>query len=78
MESTREKAFGAVRTGDVEGLAALLAADPLLAAARDENGVSLRLQAIVGPTAVSTTRAPGGSGGSARARTTPGRPARLP
>jgi uncharacterized protein len=45
METTHEKAFGAVRTGDTDGLAALLAADPLLAAARDENGVSLRLQA---------------------------------
>src|SRR5260221_8364645 len=45
METTHEQAFGAVRRGDVDGLAALLAADPSLAAARDEKGVSLRLQA---------------------------------
>ncbi len=45
MNSTQEKAFGAVRTGDVKGLAELLTADPTLAAARDENGVSLRLLA---------------------------------
>jgi ankyrin repeat protein len=45
MENTAEKAFGAVKAGDVGALAELLAADPSLAAAHDENGVSLRLLA---------------------------------
>jgi ankyrin repeat protein len=45
MEKPHEKALAAVKAGDVRALAELLAADPALAAARDENGVSLRLQA---------------------------------
>jgi hypothetical protein len=45
MESIHEKAFAAVRTGDLQALAELLIANPSLAAARDANGVSLRLQA---------------------------------
>jgi ankyrin repeat protein len=45
MESMHEKAFRAVRTGDTAGLAGLLKTDPALAAARDENGISLRVQA---------------------------------
>jgi ankyrin repeat protein len=46
MESTSEKAFEAVRTGDITRLQELLAADPSLAGARDGSGVTLRLQAL--------------------------------
>jgi ankyrin repeat protein len=45
MANVHEAAFAAVKSGDGRRLAELLAADPALAAARDENGVSLRLQA---------------------------------
>jgi ankyrin repeat protein len=45
MEDARAKAFAAVKAGDGQVLAELLAADPSLAVARDENRVSLRLQA---------------------------------
>jgi ankyrin repeat protein len=45
MDKAHETAFGAVKSGDGRRLAELLAEDPTLAAARDENGVSLRLQA---------------------------------
>jgi ankyrin repeat protein len=45
MDKAHEAAFGAVKSGDGKRLAELLVDDPALAAARDENGVSLRLQA---------------------------------
>ncbi|MGO9471030.1 MAG: ankyrin repeat domain-containing protein [Isosphaeraceae bacterium] len=45
MESTREKAFAAVRAGDAKVLAELLVSDSLLANARDDSGLSLLLQA---------------------------------
>jgi ankyrin repeat protein len=45
MDKAHETAFAAVKSGDGKRLAELLAADPTLAIARDENGVSLRLQA---------------------------------
>lgn len=45
MENMREKAFAAVRAGDVKVLAELLASDPSLASARNEGGLSLLLQA---------------------------------
>ena len=45
MASESEKAFAAVRSGDVDILAGLLAGSPSLAASRDENGVSLLLTA---------------------------------
>jgi ankyrin repeat protein len=45
MTSDIEKAFGAVRSGDVGLLEGLLAANPSLAASRGENGVSLTLTA---------------------------------
>jgi hypothetical protein len=45
MADAHARAFEAVKSGDFQRLAELLAADPSLAAACDENGVSLRLQA---------------------------------
>jgi uncharacterized protein len=45
MASESEKAFAAVRSGDVDILAGLLAGNQSLAASRDENGVSLLLTA---------------------------------
>jgi ankyrin repeat protein len=45
MENSHAKAFEAVRTGDLKGLAELLASDPSVAAARDENGLSLLMRA---------------------------------
>ena len=45
MTSDIEKAFGAVRSGDIGLLEELLAANPSLAASRGENGVSLILTA---------------------------------
>jgi len=45
VESTREKAFAAVRAGDAKVLAELLASDSSLAGARDDDGLSLLLQA---------------------------------
>jgi ankyrin repeat protein len=45
MDKAHEAAFGAVKSGDGKRLAELLTEDPTLAIARDENGVSLRLQA---------------------------------
>ena len=45
MTSDIEKAFGAVRSGDVGLLEGLHASDPSLAASRGENGVSLILTA---------------------------------
>jgi ankyrin repeat protein len=45
MASESEQAFAAVRSGDVDILAGLLAGNQSLAASRDENGVSLLLTA---------------------------------
>jgi ankyrin repeat protein len=45
MDKAHETAFATVKSGDGKQLAELLAEDPTLAIARDENGVSLRLQA---------------------------------
>jgi ankyrin repeat protein len=45
MENARGEAFAAVRSGDREALAGLLRADAALAGARDDNGVSLLMQA---------------------------------
>jgi ankyrin repeat protein len=45
MASTCEQAFAAVRAGDEKLLAELLASDPNIAAARDDSGLSLLLQA---------------------------------
>jgi ankyrin repeat protein len=45
MDKAHETAFAAVKSGDGERLAELLAEDPTLASARDESGVSLRLRA---------------------------------
>ncbi len=45
MDPTKE-AFDAVKGGDADRLDELLAADPALAAARDETGVSLLMQAL--------------------------------
>jgi ankyrin repeat protein len=45
MENMRERAFTAVRAGDVKTLAELLASDPSLASLRNEGGLSLLLQA---------------------------------
>ncbi len=45
MTSDVEKVFAAVRSGDIGALGALLAANPSLAAARDQSGVSLILMA---------------------------------
>jgi ankyrin repeat protein len=45
MDSLRERAFEAVRTGDLEGLRVLLASDSSLASAHDDSGLSLLLQA---------------------------------
>ncbi len=42
----KEEAFEAVKGGDVERLEELLAADPDLASARDETGVSMMMQAL--------------------------------
>jgi ankyrin repeat protein len=41
-----QEAFEAARTGDVERLDALLAADPSLAAARNDQGLSILMQAL--------------------------------
>jgi ankyrin repeat protein len=45
MDSLCERAFGAVRAGDLEGLRELLASNSSLASARDGSGLSLLLQA---------------------------------
>ena len=45
MASESEKAFAAVRSGDLNILAGLLAGSQSLATSRDENGVSLLLTA---------------------------------
>jgi uncharacterized protein len=45
MQSSLEKAFDAVRAGDVPSLKELLTLEPVLAAARNESGLSLVLQA---------------------------------
>ncbi len=45
MDVARARAFEAVRAGDAAALTDLLAADPALARARDERGLSLLLQA---------------------------------
>jgi ankyrin repeat protein len=45
MATTYEDALEVVRTGDASRLAGLLAADPTLAEARSENGLSLLIQA---------------------------------
>jgi ankyrin repeat protein len=45
MQSACEKAFGAVRASDMEGLRELLASDRSLAGARDDSGLSLVLLA---------------------------------
>ena len=49
MASESEKAFAAVRSGDVDILAGLLAGNQSLAASRDENGVSLLFDGVLSP-----------------------------